>query len=66
MKVLVENAITNELIGEFDADAVLESKDYDEELDEILNELSTEPVESVAYFEELKITRVDDDDLFED
>jgi hypothetical protein len=66
MKVLVENAFTNELIGEFDADTVLESKDYDAELDEILNELSTEPVESVAYFEELKITRIDDDDLFSD
>lgn len=64
MKVEVTNIITNELIGEFDADDVLESKDYDSELDEILNELSTQPVDSEAYFEELKIVRIDDDDLF--
>jgi len=64
MKVEVSNIITNEYIGEFDADEVLESKDYDSELDEILNELSTQPIESEAYFEELKIVRINDDDLF--
>jgi len=64
MKIAVEDINTREVIGEFEADDYLEANCYDSELEAVLSDLSSEPIGAEVEFEEVKITRIDEDDIF--